>query len=223
MNSHRIEYLWLLFFPRRCVWCQGVTEALRMLCPDCEAQAGSKRLAPELVRDTRFPLVSVFGYHTQASRILLGVKYHGGRKNAHSIGYAMAEALAQAGLADEDALFCAVPMTERQVKARGFNHSELLARAAARWLGVEYAPLLCKTRETETQHDLPAAQRDKNVAQAYAVAMPEKIAGRRVVLCDDICTTGATMRVCAAALREAGAGEVICLTFLRTELEEERE
>jgi len=106
------------------------------------------------------------------------------------------------------------------MKARGFNQSELLAKSAARWLGADYAPLLRKTRETQTQHDLPAAQRQDNVTEAYDVAIPNKITGRCVVLCDDICTTGATLRVCAAALEEAGAREVICLTFLRTELEE---
>ena len=111
-------------------------------------------------------------------------------------------------------------MTAAQVKARGFNQSELLAKAAARWLNLDAAQLLRKTRETQVQHDLPAAQREKNVDGAYSVIDPESVAGRSIVLVDDICTTGATMRACAKALRQAGAEEIVCLSFLRTELEE---
>jgi len=220
LHSQQIERLWLWFFPRRCVWCMGVAEPTHMLCADCEPEAQPLLLAPDLVRDTQLPLISAFGYHSHAKRILLNVKYHGGRKNAHSIGYAMADALSSAGVMDKQWLLCSVPMTAAQVKTRGFNQSEVLAKSAARWLGLEYAPLLRKTRETQVQHDLPAAQREKNVDGAYCAAMPEQITGRKIVLVDDICTTGATMRACAKVLQTAGAEEIICLSFLRTDLEE---
>jgi len=216
MNKKRIERLWLWFFPRRCVWCTGVTESEHMLCAECAPKAEPKRLTSGRLQE--LPLVCVFDYHSQASKIMLGIKFHGGHKNAHSVGYAMADALAQAGFADKPLLFCCVPMTDQQAKARGFNQSELLAKAAARWLGAAYAPLLQKNRQTETQHDLPAAERDENVKQAYSAALPDKIEGQHIVLCDDICTTGATLRVCAAALQQAGAASVTCLAFLHTML-----
>jgi len=216
------ERLWLWFFPRRCVWCAGVTAPGETLCADCADKAGHM-LAPGLLPESDMPLVCVFTYHSRARQILLNLKFHGGRGLAPSIGYAMADALAASKLADKPGwLFCAVPMTPAKVKLRGYNQSELLAKAAARWRGSEYAPgLLTKTRETPAQHGLSVEERQSNVTGVFAVADPGRVAGRRAVLCDDICTTGATLRDAARALKEAGAEEVICLTYLRTDLEEE--
>ena len=218
------ERLWLWFFPRRCVWCAGAAPPEEMLCADCADKAGQV-LAPGFLEGSDIPLVPVFTYHGGASKILLNMKFHGARSLAHSIGYAMADALAASQLADKPGwLLCAVPMTRAKVRERGYNQSELLAGAAARWLGLEHAPgLLVKTRETRAQHGLPKEQRRVNVEGAFAAAKPERIAGRNIVLCDDICTTGATLREIARVLKEAGAREIICLTYLRTDLEEEHE
>jgi len=219
-----LERLWLWFFPRRCVWCAGVTAPEEMLCAGCgdrpgpmlELLPGAGWMEPDM------PLVSVFPYHSKARQILLNLKFHGGRGLAPSIGYAMADMLAASNLADKPGwLFCAVPMTPAKVKQRGYNQSELLAKAAARWLGMEYAPgLLAKTRETPAQHGLPREERLTNLRGAFAAATPELICGRNIVLCDDICTTGVTLREAARALREAKAAEIVCLTYLRTDLEE---
>ncbi|MCL1951485.1 MAG: hypothetical protein FWF60_01525, partial [Oscillospiraceae bacterium] len=164
-----LERLWLWFFPRRCVWCVGVAAPEETLCAGCADKAGAM-LEPGLLPGSDMPLVSVFTYHSKAAKILLGMKFHGAKNMAHSIGYAMADALAASKLADKPGwLFCAVPMTPAKAKERGFNQSELLARAAARWLGMEYAPgLLVKTRETQAQHGLPKAQRLSNVSGAFA-------------------------------------------------------
>jgi len=215
-----LERLWLWFFPRRCVWCAGVCAPEETLCAGCVDEAGPV-LPPGLLPESDTPLVSVFTYHSEAQRILLNLKFHGGRGLAPSIGYAMADALA--ALADKpDWLLCGVPMTPVKLKERGYNQSELLAKAAACWLGMGYEPgLLVKTRETLAQHGLPREQRQTNISGGFAAAGPGRIAGRRIVLCDDICTTGATLRDAVRALREAGAKEIICLTYLRTDLEEE--
>ncbi|MCL2495291.1 MAG: hypothetical protein FWE98_06510 [Oscillospiraceae bacterium] len=221
MHSQYSERLWLWFFPRRCVWCAGVCEPEAMLCADCAGAAGPM-LEAELLPETGIPLVSVFTYYSKARKILLNFKFHGQKKNAHSIGYAMADALSVSGFADKPGwLFCAVPMTSAKVRERGYNQSELLAAAAARWLGMEPAPgLLLKTRETRAQHGLPREERLENIAGAFAAADPDLIRGRQIVLCDDICTTGATLREAARVLKEAGAEEIICLTYLRTDLSE---
>ena len=216
-----LERVWLWFFPRRCVWCAGVCEAGEMLCAECAGVAGPM-LEPGRLPESDIPLVSVFTYHSRARKILMNFKFHGARKLAHSIGYAMGDALSQSKLADKPGwLFCAVPMTPAKVKARGYNQSELLAGAAARWLGMECAPgLLVKTRETQAQHGLPKEERRSNITGAFKTAGPGSTAGKRIVLCDDICTTGATLREAARVLREAGAKEIICLTYLKTDLEE---
>jgi len=217
-----LEHLWPWFFPRRCVWCMGVTAPEELFCADCVDKAGSI-LAPGLLPESDIPLVCAFTYHSRASKILLNLKFHGGRGLAPSIGYAMAEALKASHLADKPGwLFCAIPMTPAKVKQRGYNQSELLAKSAARWLGMDYTPgLLRKTRETPAQHGLSKERRQKNISGAFTVAQAGRATGRRIVLCDDICTTGATLREAARILKEAGAAEIVCLTYLRTDLEDE--
>jgi len=210
----------LWFFPRRCVLCGNVTDPSQMLCPSC-AVAAPAPLQDTLLPNTEVPLVSVYSYHSRANRILLRFKFRGTRNIAHSIGYAMGEAASRALQQPSEWLFCSVPMTEEQQRQRGYNQSALLASAAARWLGADCDnTLLHKLRKTKTQHDLPASLRDQNVENVYALSNPgaaSTIGSRGIVICDDIVTTGATLRACVRALQAAGLERIICLTYLRTE------
>ncbi len=106
-----------------------------------------------------------------------------------------------------------VPMHPRKVRARGYNQAELLARRFARSAGMEFLGGLRKRRDTEAQSTLHREARAANVRRAY-VAEPE-VAGRKILLVDDVCTTGATLRACARALRAAGAERVAALTVAR--------
>jgi ComF family protein len=203
-------------FPRRCAWCGAVTEACLALCPRCEAKAAPNDFAIPTAQPQH---IACYAYRSPARKQFSQLKFQGKRGLAPSLGCTMAEALLASGVLDApiEALVCCVPMTQTQQAARGYNQSLLLARAVARQVGAVFAPqLLCKTRETGTQHGLPAHERALNVAGAFAVAENAALQGRRVVLCDDVITTGATLRSCAEALRVAGALEVICLTFLQT-------
>ncbi|MDR1927575.1 MAG: hypothetical protein LBQ33_02930 [Oscillospiraceae bacterium] len=232
------EHALLCLFPRRCAFCGGVTVPRALLCGDCEGKAEAVFCAPRCLRCGRvladcvcaqkeraLPVLSVFSYHSAARGFLLRMKFHGEPGWAPSLGYAMADRLCTLRLAGDAAelrawLFCAVPMTKRQERARGFNQSRLLAGYAAAWLGAAFMPgMLTKRCETKVQHGLPAEEREQNVAGAYAVPEAALVRGRKIVLCDDVTTTGATLRACAAQLLAAGAAEVVCLTFLETKLE----
>ena len=109
-----------------------------------------------------------------------------------------------------------VPATLSAFRYRGFDHAELVAREVAQGLGVSCAPLLARPR-TRDQRDLTAAQRIANLAGSFKAAAGD--AGRcvsgRVLLVDDVYTTGATICAASDALLAAGAREVRCLTFAR--------
>ena len=220
--SLRFERILLWFFPRRCVWCENAAEPDYMLCPRCAASA-PEPLSNILLRHTDVPLVSVYTYHSQANRILLRFKFRDARSLASSIGYTMGDAVSHILAQPSDWVFCCVPMTQQQQQERGYNQSALLASAAALWVGASCDnTLLRKCRKTQTQHNLPAAMRDLNVKNAYEIRDEHAVAqtgGRGIVLCDDIATTGATLRACVNSLRAAGFERIICLTYLRTEAE----
>ena len=109
-----------------------------------------------------------------------------------------------------------VPLATRRARARGYNQAERLGAALAARTGLAHPPgLLLRRRETPTQTSLPPEARRANVAGAFeAGPLP---AGARLVLVDDVFTTGATLAEAAATLLEAGAGTVESVTFARAQ------
>ena len=107
-----------------------------------------------------------------------------------------------------------VPMGRVKERRRGYNQAELLARALAERLGIEcHPPLLVKRAEREAQSKLRRAARTANVRGVFAAS--PRVKGRKVLLVDDICTTGATLRACATALRREGAARVCAVAVAR--------
>ena len=109
-----------------------------------------------------------------------------------------------------------VPLSDKRKKERGYDQAFLLAGAAALELDDVAVETLRKGRHTDAQSGLDDdAARRANVLGAYTVVDPELVAGKRVLLIDDVITTGSTMAECARALRTAGAKEVLCATLAR--------
>jgi ComF family protein len=104
-----------------------------------------------------------------------------------------------------------VPLHRRRRRSRGFNQAGDLAAQ----LGLPVVAALRRTRATPSQTDLPAAQRHANVRNAFAVRRGYDVRGLRVLVVDDVSTTGATIEACARVLKEAGAQEVSALTAAR--------
>jgi ComF family protein len=110
-----------------------------------------------------------------------------------------------------------VPLHAARLKERGYNQSaELAQNLATQWrLSCLPVDVLQRTRATESQVTLDHAARQTNVTGAFGVAEPSQISGMTVVLVDDVCTTGATLDACAAALLAAGAAAVDGVTLAR--------
>jgi ComF family protein len=116
---------------------------------------------------------------------------------------------------DGGAILAPVPLHPRRLRERGFNQSELIAQALGARRGLPTAVALVRRKDTPSQAGLSAAERRRNVAGAFVVRRRASVSGRVVVLVDDVLTTGATVRACASALREAGAAGVRLLTVAR--------
>jgi ComF family protein len=142
--------------------------------------------------------------------IIHALKYEARRTLARRIGRLMRERGAE--MLAGAACVIPVPLHGSRRRHRGFNQ----ARDLARHLGPPVIHALRRTRATATQTDLPAAQRHRNVRDAFAVTRRGRpLAGRVVVLVDDVSTTGATLDACARALKAAGVAEVRALTAAR--------
>ncbi len=111
----------------------------------------------------------------------------------------------------------AMPMHWRKQWERGFNQAELLAAPVARRFGLKLSKNLRRSRYTKAQAGLDEAGRRANLKDSFRVKSPAVIAGKRILLIDDVLTTGATLRAASAALKQAGAAHVAVLTLARVD------
>ena len=123
----------------------------------------------------------------------------------------------RAELAGEYDLVTWVPLSRRRLRERGYDQARLLAKATAKELGLPLTPTLHKQRNTQPQSGTgDAAKRRANITGAYRMKRGADVAGKRVLLIDDIVTTGATLSECARVLGKAGAEQVVCATVARS-------
>ena len=205
MGSGRLlEFL----FPPKCVLCGHLLERQEVdLCRKCrvetpEYQTGRKKL-PNLDRWT-----AVWYYEGNVRVSLLRFKFRGARSYAASYGRLLAMRLLREGMADFD-LITWVPVSRSRRWRRGYDQAALIARAAAAELARTPVPLLKKTRSNPPQSGITgAAARRANVLGIFRVTDPAAVAGKRILLLDDVITTGATAGECARVLLTAGAKSV---------------
>jgi ComF family protein len=215
-----------LIFPPRCVGCRrpgsdlcpGCRQLLRWqpgpLCPGCgrpagpDGRCGDCRQAPFALEGLR----SALDFAGPVRAAIHQFKYRGRRRLTPLLVELMLTAWRSAPLAVD--LVVPVPLHPARQAERGYNQAALLAAAFAAVAGLPCAPhALSRTRATRPQAELDARQRRRNVADAFRAE--SLVAGRRVLLVDDVCTTGATLGDCARALRAAGSAGVWAFTLAR--------
>lgn len=190
--------------PDACRCCgQPVTPGEGTLCPAC-------RRDPLAIDG----IVAAAEYSGPVRAAVLRFKYRYRRDLARALEQVLLRGAA-ARLPPAD-LVIPVPLHPLRQRARGFNQAEGLARALARYLGCRYeGRALVRVQLTPPQAGLGRLERRRNLAAAFR-ADPLRLAGQRIIVVDDVCTTGSTLEACAAALRAAGATEVWGCAIART-------
>ena len=205
-------YHWIgdLLFPPKCVLCGNVLEKEELdLCKDCRMDAPEypNRKSKRQFLDS---FAAVWYYEGNVRKSLLRYKFHNARSFAAPYGRLLAMKLLELYPEGFDVLTW-VPVSRLRKLRRGYDQVELLAKAVGKELGIDPVPLLKKVRHNRPQSGISGAEKRRaNVLGAYRETDREAIAGRRILLLDDILTTGATAGECARVLKTAGAKEVHC-------------
>ena len=219
-----LERLVSVYAPHACLGCGS--EGL-LLCTDCDqkllpaAVCCYQCLAPSRLGRTcrscrqTSQLVSVncvAQYQGLAKDLLWALKFD--RTQAAADIIASKLAAAYSGPTPADALIVPVPTAAKRVRARGYDQAVLIARAYARQVGCQYASLLVRHGSHE-QKGAGREQRQQQLQGALSLKYPKDVAGRRIIIIDDVVTTGASLEAAAQTLKAGGARAVAALAFAR--------
>lgn len=209
-HDRRFSFLIDLLFPPRCALCGSVVAPGASVCPTCETECvcmqGCRRI--DLGENGKtIPCMVPYRYEGKVREAIIRFKFYGQTRSALFFGQQIAAQFQQGAPFD---FVTAVPVSRRRRKTRGYNQSELIARRAADLLALPYRESLVKTADNREQHRLAKQERHRNVQGVYSAAQKGVVQGARILLVDDIVTTGATLGECAKVLYLAGAQSVCC-------------
>ena len=213
-----LEVLLDLLFPPKCVFCKKLLhKGEEGFCAHCQEHLPwSVGAEAEQTMEFVSLCASPLWYQDEVRASFHRYKFKGSRGYAKVYCRLMAQCVRD-HLAGRYDLITWVPLSPQRRKARGYDQAMLLAEAAALELEDVAAETLIKVRDTSAQSGLGKddSARRANVLGAYRPTDPELIAGRRILLIDDVVTTGSTLSECACTLRTAGAADVVCVTLAR--------
>jgi competence protein ComFC len=216
-----VDALFSLVYPRRCPFCGCAIEHNERVCKSCLGKLpfvtgevcrrcgrgrGFCRCASLNFEFER--CVSPFYYEGLVRRGIVNFKFYARQSSASAFAFYTAKIVRREYAGEHFDFISCVPLTRAERKKRGFNQSEIFARALAKELSLPYREALAKPKDVLPQRTLSARQRWGNISGAFRAL--SALHGESILLADDVITTGATLCDCARALKSAGAGEVCC-------------
>jgi len=201
-----------LLYPKKCPFCTGLIDENAEICARCEKKLP---FIPNSIQPRKFDYVdecySVFYYSDRVKDSILRYKF------GRATGYSSIYGKFLRKCIDENSISCDiiswVPLSRRRLKKRGYDQARLLADECAVYYGASSEAVLRKVRNIKAQSSISDAKaRKENVKGAYIIRENADIAGRVILLLDDVVTTSATVSECAKMLKQAGAARVIVLS-----------
>lgn len=214
MKQRLKRHILHLFFPNRCPVCGDIIGAMERFCGGCK-----DALTPytgEFSVAGAFSFTACFDYDERIKPAVFLLKNGTAGNAAYALGGELADKLIAEGAGSDIDMIVPAPMHKRDVRRRGFNQAELIAKELGAQLNIPVSTnALTKPRITAPQKDLDKPSRAVNLRNAFA-AGSESVKGKRILLVDDICTTGATLRELTDVLNKNGAAYVRCACCCKT-------
>ena len=207
-----LEAILNLLFPPKCPLCTKVQDRAG-ICAACEKKLPWTEEKETLYHGSNgLRCAAPLWYEEGVREAILRLKFQGKAWVAEDLGELLAHCAAEQFGGEFDRVTW-VPISRKRLRKRGYDQSRLLAQATCRRWDTKPVALLKKVVDNPPQSSLrDAAARRANVLGVYETVRPETIENRRILLVDDVCTTGATLTECIRVLKDAGAADVMCLT-----------
>ncbi len=226
------DFIIKLLYPQRCRFCNNVIDIRREMCHTCEntlqkIEGDICKLCGMMISDCNCGhkkhfykyICAPFYYEGAASRGIWRFKFRNATKLAGVFAKDLAECFNKHYSGYDFDLCTFVPSAKEDFEKRGYNQAELLAREFSEITELKCEELLVKNFSTQTQHSLSSTERSGNLAGAIDIKENVDVENMRILLIDDIKTTGSTLNECAKMLSICGASEVFCLTVAITNKE----
>lgn len=208
MKRETIRSLAALIYPVRCPICGDVIGANDCFCPKC-SEILVKFSGSYSVKGCA-AATAAYEYHDNMSEAVMIMKRGIGGNAPFAFGAELAECIRRSGMTDAHMLV-PVPMYQPELRKRGFNQSKLIADELSKRLSIPVcSDAVAKSYETLPQKTLGSSERKVNMHGAFSVTKPAAVAGKTIILVDDVCTTGSTLAEAAAVLLESGAARIYC-------------
>lgn len=196
------------FFPELCPYCDKVIDPEQYACRECKKKLPEYPVTAYV--EGGYRCTSPFMYKDCFAESVKRLKFNNRAQYARTLAFAMVNSLGFSPNAfDFDFITC-VPMYPEQKNERGYNQSELLAKECADLMNIPYIDALEKFKKNKVQHSLKGRERRSNVRGVYRPVNREKLKDKRILLIDDIITTGSTLAECAKVLKKSGCGDIRC-------------
>jgi competence protein ComFC len=205
-----------LLFPLKCPFCQRPVRSGGVgWCAGCEKSLKRTEAHCRKKGDYFTMCVAPLYYEGAVRESLLRYKFGGSREYAGVYAHMMLDCIREQFPGGFDVLTW-VPVSRKRLRKRGYDQAELLARELGILLSVKPEPLLEKIHDVPAQSGIGSAEKRRaNISGAYQAVATEKIDGKRILLVDDIVTTGATLSECSKTLLRAGAHQIMCAAAAR--------
>lgn len=204
----------LLFYPARCINCGEIVDDKYPFCRDCLKLFKPLRRERYIeVNGRKIKCISAFHYDGKIRESICDFKFRDRKSYSKFFAESIHEVLNEKDNLENFDFITSVPLSKQRFKERGYNQAKLVAKDLGKIIKLEYIDILKKIKNNKIQHTLNLEERKSNVIGVYSVAQNEtNLKDKKVLICDDIITTGNTLSECVKTLFEFGAANVICIT-----------
>ena len=202
-------------FPPKCGFCKKISK--EYLCKKCEIKISylKKDKITKVVNEDFKYLLYCYDYKNEIRDKLISFKFNDKPELCETFVKLLLNNKKICRFLESCDIIIPVPMYKEKQTIRGYNQTELIAKKVSKELNIELKNALTKQRDTMMQSSLNAEERKENVINTYECDKSQKIFGKKVVLFDDIYTTGSTARECAKQLKKSGAKEIAVLIIAK--------